>query len=66
MLRKTRRLLTAGFFVVALRLIYPNTHFAFLGHSQGHYSIRQRVEGYQQALVEGREKPADAGASGGT
>jgi DNA-binding LacI/PurR family transcriptional regulator len=28
------------------------TRIAFLGHSLHHYSIRQRVEGYQQALFD--------------
>lgn len=42
-----------GGFVATRHLLEQGRgRIAFLGHSQRHYSIRQRVEGYQQALFE--------------
>ncbi|MFK3660294.1 LacI family DNA-binding transcriptional regulator [Scandinavium sp. NPDC088450] len=42
-----------GGFVATRHLIeLGRKRIAFLGHSQRHYSIRQRVEGYQQALFD--------------
>ncbi len=42
-----------GGFVITRHLIEQGRRkIAFLGHAQHHYSIRQRLEGYQQALFE--------------
>lgn len=50
-----------GGFIATRHLIEQGRHrVAFLGNSQGHYSIRQRVEGYQQALFDaGLTVPSD-------
>jgi DNA-binding LacI/PurR family transcriptional regulator len=49
-----------GFVATRHLLEQGRTRIAFLGTSQRHYSIRQRVEGYQQALFDaGLTLPAD-------
>lgn len=49
-----------GFIATRHLLEQGRKHIAFLGHSQRHYSIRQRVEGYQQALFDaGLSLPAE-------
>lgn len=49
-----------GFIATRHLLEQGRKRIAFLGHSQRHYSIRQRVEGYQQALFDaGLSLPAE-------